>query len=63
MDMARELGINPEQVLAREIMAEPHRIYSSPEERDELETRLLIKAFAQSIKNQLKESSPDQSGH
>jgi len=33
-------------------------IYSSPEERDELETRGVIKAFAQHIKEPLKESSP-----
>jgi len=57
MEMTRELGVDPEQVLARETLAEPHRIYSSPEERDELETRAVIKAFAQHIKEQLKESS------
>jgi len=31
MELARELNVDPEQVLAREAMSEHHRIYSNPE--------------------------------
>lgn len=55
-EMARELNVDPDQVLAREAFAEPHRIYATPEERDQLEIRVLTKAFVQGIKDQLKGS-------
>ena len=60
MEMARELGVNPEQVIAD--MAKPHRIHASPEEQDQIETSAVIKAFAQHIKDQFRESSSGASG-
>ncbi len=55
MEMARELGVNPEEVIAN--TAKPHRINATPEEQDQLETSAIIKAFAQHIKDQFRESS------
>ncbi len=55
MEMARELGVNPEQVIAD--IAKPHSIHAGPEEQDQLETSAVIKAFAQHIKDQFRESS------
>ncbi len=54
MEMARELNVDPEQVLAREALAEPHWIYSSPEEQDRLDTRTVIKAIAHELKDNLR---------
>ena len=51
------LGVNLEQVLAQEL-AKPHRNHSSPKERDKLETRAVIKAFAQRINGPVQRKQP-----
>jgi len=55
--MVRSVGLDPEKVLSREALGEPHRIYATPQEREKEETTLLVKAFVDSIKTQLQDST------
>jgi hypothetical protein len=57
MEMARELNVDPEQVLARDALAEPHRIFTTPDEQDHLEIRVLTKALVQGLKDYRSKSS------
>jgi len=58
--MVRSIGLDPEKVLSREALGEPHRIYATPQEREKEETTLLVKAFVDSIKTQLQDSTVSQ---
>jgi hypothetical protein len=55
--MVRSIGLDPEKVLNREALGEPHRIYATSDEREKEETTLLVKAFVDNIKTQLKDSN------
>lgn len=47
-EMMRAWGLEPEKILTREALAEPHRCYVSSEEREKQEIRLLCLALRQS---------------
>jgi len=57
IDMLKELmrawGLEPEKILAEEVLTEPHRTYASPEEREKEEIRLLGSALKDSLKKDL----------
>jgi hypothetical protein len=57
LDMLKETmrawGMEPEKLLAKEALAEPHRSYASPQEREEEETRLLGLALRENLKKEL----------
>ena len=50
---ARGLGLEPEKVLTQAAFAEPHRIYVSPEDREQAQTRTLSLAIKELIKKEL----------
>jgi len=50
---ARGLGLEPEKVLIQSEFSEPHRIYSTTEEREEAQTRILSVAVKELIKKEL----------
>jgi len=50
---ARGLGLEPEKVLIQSEFSEPHRIYATPEEREEAQTRILSVAIKELIKKEL----------
>jgi site-specific recombinase XerD len=52
-EFIRGLGMNPEEILTRQTMAEPHRIYARNEEREEDQIRALCLAFKESLKKEL----------
>lgn len=49
-EMMRAWGLQPEKILTREALAEPHRTYASPEEREKEEMRALGMALRDSLK-------------
>lgn len=55
--MVRSTGLNPNKVLNKEALAEPHRIHATPEEREQEEIALLTKALMDTIKTQLQDST------
>jgi len=52
-EMMRAWGLEPEKILTSEALAEPHRTYGSPEEREKEEIRLLGLALRDSLKKEL----------
>ena len=50
---ARGLGLEPEKVLTQAAMAEPHRAYATPEDREQAQTRALSIAIKGLIKKEL----------
>ena len=56
--MVRSIGLDPDKVLAREAMAEPHRVYATPEDRENDEMRRLTTAFIEKVRNTPR-ASPD----
>ncbi len=52
-EMMRAWGLEPEKILTREALVEPHRIYAGPEEREKEEIRLLGLALRDSLKKEL----------
>jgi len=57
LDMLKELmrawGLEPEKVLTREALAEPHRTYATSEDREKEEIRLLGLALRENLKKEL----------
>jgi hypothetical protein len=57
LDMLKETmrawGMEPERFLTKEALAEPHRSYANPQEREEEEVRLLGLAFRENLKKEL----------
>jgi site-specific recombinase XerD len=57
LDMLKETmrawGLEPEKFLTKEALAEPHRTYASPQEREEEEVRLLGLALRENLKKEL----------
>ena len=50
---ARGLGLEPEKVLTKAALAEPHRIYATPEDHEQAQTRVLSIAIKELIKKEL----------
>jgi hypothetical protein len=57
LDMLKETmrawGMDPEKFLTKEALAEPHRTYPSPQEREEEEVRLLGLALRENLKKEV----------
>jgi len=57
LDMLKETmrawGLEPEKILTKEALAEPHRTYANPQEREEEEVRLLGLALRETLKKEL----------
>lgn len=47
------MGMNPEEVLTRKALCEPHRIYATNQEREEDQIRALCLTFKETLKNEL----------
>ena len=61
--MARTVGASPSEIKeALEALAEPHRIYATPQERENDEIQVLTKVFVDKISDRLKSSSVPESG-
>jgi len=52
-EMMRAWGLEPEKILTREALAEPHRVSASSEEREKEQIRLLGSALKESLKKEL----------
>ena len=52
-DIVRSWGLEPEKILTREALAEPHRTYVGPDEREKEQIRLLGIALRDSLKREL----------
>jgi site-specific recombinase XerD len=52
-DIVRSWGLEPEKILTREALAEPHRTYVGPDEREKEQIRLLGLALRDSLKREL----------
>jgi site-specific recombinase XerD len=52
-DIVRSWGLEPERILSSEALAEPHRTYASPQEREKEQMRLLGLALKDSLKKEL----------
>lgn len=52
-EFVRGLGMNPEEILARSALSEPHRVYATCEEREEDQIRALCLAFKDTLKKEL----------
>ena len=57
IEMAKELNVDPERAFAREAFSEPHRIFSSPEDEDMHEIRVIAKSLVQGLKDYRSKSS------
>ena len=55
-EVTRALGLEPEKILVKQALAEPHRSYVSSEEQENEEIRLLGQALRTSLKNELTSS-------
>ena len=57
IDMVKEfirgLGMNPEETLTRQALAEPHRTCATSQEREEDQIKALCLAFKESLKKEL----------
>ena len=60
IDMVKEfirgLGMNPEEILTRQVVSEPHRIYVTNQEEEEDQIRALCLAFKENLKKELSTS-------
>jgi len=52
-EFVRGLGLNPEDILSKKAFSEPHRIYATPQEREEDQIRALCLAFKETLKREL----------
>ncbi len=52
-EIARAWGLEPEKILTSKALAQPHRTYASPEERDSEQVHLLASALRDSLKKEL----------
>ncbi|MCJ7759668.1 hypothetical protein MUP59_00795 [Candidatus Bathyarchaeota archaeon] len=51
--VARGMGLDPEKILTREALAEPHRTFALASEREEYEIKLLSGELKELLKNEL----------
>jgi len=51
--VARSMGLDPETILTREALAEPHRIYTSTIDRENYEIELLGKELKEVLKKEI----------
>lgn len=51
--VARGMGLEPEKILTREALAEPHRIYASTIDRENYEIELLGKELKEVLKKEI----------
>jgi len=49
-EFIRGLGMNPEEILTRQAISEPHRTYTFGKDREEDQIRALCLAFKESLK-------------
>ena len=52
-EMMRAWGLEPEKILTREALSEPHRAYAGTKEREDEELRILSMALRENIKNEV----------
>jgi len=52
-EFIRGMGMNPEEILTGQTLAEPHRIYDTGQEREEDQIRMLCLAFKETLKKEL----------
>jgi hypothetical protein len=52
-EMIRAWGLEPEKILSREALAEPHRSYANPEEHEREQARILLDALGENLKKDL----------
>ncbi|MEA2089343.1 MAG: site-specific integrase [Thermoproteota archaeon] len=52
-EIIRAWGMNPEQILAKEALSQPHRTYTTPHEREEHQVKTLALALKETIKKEL----------
>jgi hypothetical protein len=52
-EIVRSWGLEPEKILTREALAEPHRTFVGPEDREKEQLRLLGLALRDSLKKEL----------
>ena len=57
------LAVEPEKILTREALAEPHRTYITSDERENDEIRILSLALKNSLKDELANSRTSKSKH
>ena len=50
---AKGIGLDPERILTQEVLSEPHRIYVTPDEREERQISLLGQALKESLRKEL----------
>jgi len=52
-EFIRGLGSNPEEILSKKALSEPHRVYATAQEREEDQIRALCLAFKDTLKREL----------
>jgi hypothetical protein len=52
-EFIRGLGMHPEEILTRQALSEPHRIYTTNQEREDDQIKALALAFRESLKREL----------
>jgi len=66
IDMVKEfirgMGMNPEEILTRQALAEPHRSYAVGKDREEDQIRALCRAFKENLKRELDSTNQSDSG-
>ncbi len=50
--MVRSIGFDPDKVLVKEALAESHKIYTTPQEREEAAIASLTRALVEAIRDQ-----------
>jgi site-specific recombinase XerD len=58
----RALGVNPEEVLTREALLRPARIYMAPEAREDFQLKVLSQALKEALRRELLSEKPDGNG-
>jgi hypothetical protein len=52
-EMIRTWALEPEKILTREALAEPHRSYANPEEHERNQARILLDALRENLNRDL----------
>jgi hypothetical protein len=52
-EFIRGLGMHPEEILTRQALSEPHRIYTTNQEREDDQIRAPFMAFKENLKREL----------
>lgn len=56
--MVSAWGMDPDKVLVRGAFAEPHRVFVSPQDREDSQMEMLCKALVEKMRKELKEKNP-----